>query len=121
MKKAKKLAVLLLSIVMIISTMIIPASAKELCSQVPNGSNVNGHSYSSNWAKVIGSYLTETADGKLMRVQGGADGTAYVEYYDSSFNLTGQKTIPAPLPIFGGFYKSGNNYYILTGQKNPSY
>ncbi len=121
MKNAKKLAALLLSVVMIISMMIVPVSAKELCSQVPNGSNVNGHNYTSNWAKVIGSYLTETADGKIMRVQSGSDGKAYVEYYDSSFNLTGQKTISASLPIFGGFYKSGNNYYILSGQRNPDY
>ncbi len=120
MKKAKKIAAALLSAVMVLTLMSIPVNAADFCSQVPNGNNINAQNYSYYYAKVINSYLTETPDGTLMRVQGASDGKAYVEYYSPSYSPVGQKTIPAGLPLFGGFYSSGDNYYILSGQQNDA-
>ena len=54
-----------------------------------------------------------------MRVQAGADANGYVvEYFDSSFTITGRKIVPQELPLFGGFYEMNGNYYILSGQTN---
>ena len=54
-----------------------------------------------------------------MRVQGYAttDGTL-VEYYDSAYNLLDTKIIPKELSLFGGFYATDSNYFLLTGQTN---
>ncbi|MFR6137306.1 MAG: hypothetical protein ACLUI0_12055 [Blautia massiliensis (ex Durand et al. 2017)] len=54
----------------------------------------------------------------LMRVQSGAiDGKILIEYYDSGYNLKKTMTLDLPLPEFGGFYETNDNYYILTGQE----
>lgn len=56
-----------------------------------------------------------------MRVQAGADANGYVvEYFDSSFTITGRKIVPQELPLFGGFYEMNGNYYILSGQTNKN-
>ena len=56
-----------------------------------------------------------------MRVQAGADANGYVvEYFDSSFTITGRKIVPQELPLFGGFYEMNGNYYILSGQTNEN-
>jgi hypothetical protein len=55
-----------------------------------------------------------------MRVQSGAiEGKLLVEYYSSDFEPLSTKLIDNELPIFGAFYDSGNNYYVLSGQENP--
>ena len=69
----------------------------------------------------ISSYLTTSPDGGLMRVQAGAiEDKVLVEYYDNSYNIRRTVTVPLALPLFGAFYESGSNYYILTGQNNDS-
>ena len=56
-----------------------------------------------------------------MRVQFGVlRNQVLVEYYDTSYNIKETVTVPQALPVFGGFYESNNNYYILTGQDNES-
>lgn len=83
-----------------------------------SGSNVDSQNYSA-WSDTIKSYLTNTDDGLLMRVQSDADSTGYlIEYYDAEYNLQKSVTIDKELPIFGGFYSNGTNYYILSGQTN---
>ena len=55
-----------------------------------------------------------------MRVQSGAiEGKLLVEYYSPDFEPLSTKLIDNELPIFGAFYDSGNNYYVLSGQENP--
>lgn len=65
------------------------------------------------------SYLTAQSDGSFMRVQYGSKiGGLLVEYYDKDYNLTSMKIIDEELPVFGGFYATDDNYYVVTGQNN---
>ena len=84
-----------------------------------SGSNVNAQNYA-QWSNTVKSYLTLCDNGNYMRVQAGAiDGKLLVEYYSSDFEPLSTKLIDNELPIFGAFYDSGNNYYVLSGQENP--
>lgn len=60
----------------------------------------------------------ECADGRYMVVQQGDMGVV-VEYYNAKLERLSSQVLPAELPIFGGFYAMGGNYYLLTGQRNP--
>lgn len=84
------------------------------------GDNLEEQNYSTN-ASTIDSYLTQSPDGRIMRVQAGAlENKLLIEYYDASYNLLETVTLNLPLPIFGAFYESNDNYYILTGDENPA-
>ena len=84
-----------------------------------SGSNVNAQDYV-QWSDTVKSYLTVCDNGNYMRVQSGAiEGKLLVEYYSSDFEPLSTKLIDNELPIFGAFYDSGNNYYVLSGQENP--
>ena len=84
-----------------------------------SGSNVNAQDYV-QWSDTVKSYLTVCDNGNYMRVQSGAiEGKLLVEYYSSDFEPLSTKLIDDELPIFGAFYDSGNNYYVLSGQENP--
>ena len=83
-----------------------------------SGSNKNAQNYAGNWASTVKSYLTICEDGSLMRFQY-IDNTGYIaEYYDTSYQLLATKVIDIELPLFGAFYASEDNYFILTGQEN---
>ena len=84
-----------------------------------SGSTVNDQDYV-QWSDTVKSYLTVCDNGNYMRVQSGAiEGKLLVEYYSSDFEPLSTKLIDNELPIFGAFYDSGNNYYVLSGQENP--
>ena len=84
-----------------------------------SGSNMNAQNYA-QWSDTVKSYLTVCDNGNYMRVQAGAiEGKLLVEYYSSDFEPLSTKLIDNELPIFGAFYDSGNNYYVLSGQENP--
>ena len=84
-----------------------------------SGSNVNDQDYV-QWSDTVKSYLTVCDNGNYMRVQSGAiEGKLLVEYYSPDFEPLSTKLIDNELPIFGAFYDSGNNYYVLSGQENP--
>ena len=95
--------------------------AAEVACTTYTGDNIEDQNYEySQWAKPIRSYLTYE-NGTYMRVQAGADANGYVvEYFDSSFTITGRKIVPQELPLFGGFYEMKGNYYILSGQTNKN-
>lgn len=57
------------------------------------------------------SYLMECADGRYMVVQQGDMGVV-VEYYNAKLERLSSQVLPAELPIFGGFYAMGGNYYL---------
>ena len=83
------------------------------------GTNAGAQTYD-RWSKVINSYLFADGEGYL-RVQGDAvSGKLLAEYYSSDFTLQNTVTVDLDLPIFGGFYSTGDNYYVLTGQNNKS-
>ena len=95
----------------------ISSSVSTTCT-IYEGSNLESQNYT-NWSAPVESYLTTSPDGYLMRVQSGAiDGKILIEYYDSGYNLKKTMTLDLPLPEFGGFYETVDNYYILTGQNN---
>ena len=95
-------------------------SIKTICDTY-KGSNLESQDYEA-WATTIDSYLTTSPDGSLMRVQAGAlDGKLLIEYYDTSYNFKRAMTLDLSLPIFGAFYESNDNYYVLTGQNNPDH
>lgn len=81
------------------------------------GNNLNAQNYT-KWSKPLRSYLAACGS-RWMRVQyaESMDGIL-VEYYDDSYQFESSKLIPQELPIFGGFYETDQNYFILTGQKN---
>ena len=84
-----------------------------------SGSNVNDQHYV-QWSDTVKSYLTVCDNGNYMRVQSGAiEGKLLVEYYSSDFEPLSTKLIDNELPVFGAFYDSGDNYYVLSGQENP--
>ena len=84
-----------------------------------SGSNVNAQDYV-QWSDTVKSYLTVCDNGNYMRVQSGAiEGKLLVEYYSPDFEPLSTKLIDNELPIFGAFYDSSDNYYVLSGQENP--
>lgn len=83
-----------------------------------SGRNTNAQNYST-WAYPIESYLTTTSNGQLMRFQEDAvSGKYLIEYYDTDYNIKSTKLVDAELSIFGGFYESADNYYVVSGQYN---
>ena len=98
----------------------IPASdsVKTSCNFY-TGMNLEAQNYSIR-SSTVNSYLTQSPDGGLMRVQAGAidSQTLLIEYYDKQYNLQKTMTLQLSLPIFGAFYEADNNYYILTGANN---
>lgn len=98
----------------------IPASdsVKTSCNFY-TGINLEAQDYYGR-SSTIDSYLTQSPDGGLMRVQAGAidSQTLLIEYYDKQYNLQKTMTLQLSLPIFGAFYEDDDNYYILTGADN---
>lgn len=96
---------------------LIASAADGTCNEY-SGSNVNSQNYY-NYDNTIKSYLTSDGNGGLMRIQADAvSSKILIEYYDTSYNFKSSKTINNELPIFGAFYETTSNYYILSGQIN---
>lgn len=121
MKKWKLFSVLLLSGICALNHTSAVHAADTCISY--SGNNYSRQNYT-DYSKIPNSYLTSCDDGKIMRVQNGlasgADSGIQIEYYDTSYNLLDSKTIPSELPLFGGFYETEDNYYILSGQANTN-
>lgn len=83
-----------------------------------SGTNVETQDYG-RCSSTMKSYLSVCEDGSLMRVQYGSsiDGVL-VEYYDEEYNLLSTQIVAEELPLFGGFYETDSNYFLLTGQTN---
>lgn len=71
---------------------------------------------SSVWL-IKNSFLEAMDDGGYMRVFY-ADHKVYVEYYSPSFKLMSRDTIEMELPMWGGFFKGSDAYYLCEGQEN---
>ena len=102
---------------MIIVSVPISVSASNVCTSY-SGNNKEAQNYS-RWASPIKSYLSKTSDGKIMKVQAGGniDGVL-IEYYNTNYDLLSNKVITTDAPIFGGFYESDSNYFLVTGNTN---
>ena len=116
----KRILGLVLAACMIVGLMPINAVAATTTCTTYTGENVENQDYS-RWASPIASYLSACEDGTLMRVQYGSNIEGLlVEYYDTSYNLLNTKLVAEELPIFGAFYETDTNYFLLTGQTNAN-
>ena len=92
------------------------AGETNLDCQYLEGKNLNYQDYD-RWSSPVYSYLTTKGDG-YMRVQGnvqGQDGQEIIAvYYDRDFKVLSRQKIEPELPIFGGFYETNQNYYLVT-------
>ena len=114
----KKFLSFIIVLCMIIVSMPMSVSAANVCT--PDGNNTEAQNYS-RWSSPIKSYLSKTNDGKIMRVQAGDSiNGVLVEYYDTNYNILSNKVIAKELPLFGGFYESSANYFLVTGKQNKS-
>ncbi len=115
--KVAKLVTASLFAVICCAVLTVGAFAVKTTCTVYNGSNVDSNNYSYYWATPTESYLCNRTNG-YMRVQNLGESGVLVEYYDKSFNITGTKKVKQELPIFGAFYETSSNYYIISGQEN---
>ena len=122
MYRMKRFAALLLAVVMVVSAVQITkvsVNASEDNSYLGNvAENENAQDYGTR-ATTVGSYIVE-AGNQIMILSGKGSTGIYAHYFDKSYNHTSSVKIPSELPIFGGFYASGNNYYIVSGQNNDN-
>lgn len=114
---AAALAAMMAFAAVIVDTAISKAAVATQCTTY-EGDNIEDQNYST-YGTTVKSYLTSCSDGSLMRFQYGSKLTGYlVEYYDTAYNLTRTVIVDEELPIFGAFYETDSNYYILSGQSN---
>ena len=127
-KQMKKTLSMILTLAMILTltngyhSKVVKAAVKTQCTTY-NGNNIGAQDYtgkqSNYYPGPMKSYLVAQKDGTFMRVQYGSQIEGLlVEYYDTDYNITDTKMIQQELPIFGGFYATDSNYYVVTGQKN---
>ena len=82
------------------------------------GNNVEGQNYA-QWSSPVYSYMTTCTNGNYMLVEKIYNSsTISVQYFDTSFNFLSNKEVALELPLFGAFYETDSNYYLLTGQNN---
>ena len=117
----KQFAFIVMAAITFAALFSIPANALTTACDVYYGYNKETQNYDI-YSRPIYSALTKTADGNLMRFQAFTDTYNYyiAEYFDSSYNYKKTVKINKELPIFGAFYETSSNYYILSGQENPN-
>lgn len=112
-------AVLAVILSVICSFSVITVSAKTVKCSDFKGDNINSNNYTEH-SDTVKSYLVSIEENKFLRFQSDIlKDYYYIEYYDSSFKLLNSLTVEKELDIFGGFYADNDNYYILSGKKNP--
>lgn len=86
-------------------------------------SNLNKHNYLNFTAHglEVSSHLFQNDDGTLTRVEYIGGKGVVVEEYTADYQFIRQKKLIKPeLPIYGGFYATKDNYFLVFGQKNPN-
>ncbi|MBQ4058981.1 MAG: leucine-rich repeat domain-containing protein [Lachnospiraceae bacterium] len=119
MKRMKQVSIgVLLVVAILVGIPSVKVEATNAVCDVYHGENAENQNYT-RWARPIESYLTVLADGSLMRVQYGSEIEGLlVEYYDKNYNVISSKIVAEELPIWGGFYATEGNYFVVTGQYN---
>ncbi len=69
------------------------------------------------YGQVNNAYLAETEEG-FIRVFC-KDGEIHAEYYDGDLNIVSKRLVKMELPVWGGFFRSRDAYYVVEGQPNP--
>ncbi len=111
----KRVISLTFAMILCFSTVVFSHAEQAACS-VCEGSNINRQDYET-WAQPVSSYLVPCTDG-IMIFSLQPDGEMKAFYYNSDYSFRESVTIPAELPIFGGFCETQDNYFILTGDEN---
>ncbi len=94
------------------------AAADSVLSAEPSN-NLSDHNYTP-WSSVIKSYLHETSDGTLERVEWCSNHVAVERFAaDDGAILSSQKITP-PLPLFGGAFFGAEYNFLVFGQKNEN-
>ncbi len=115
----KRLSSVFLFVIMLLCTFTLVASAEtKYCTDLTGTNIFEGQFYYTQNTTTIRSHLTSTASGNLMTVTY-SNGAIKVFYYTKDYKLTKTVNLKEELPIFGGFYETEDNYYILSGQDNP--
>ncbi|OMD57554.1 MULTISPECIES: hypothetical protein [Paenibacillus] len=73
-------------------------------------------SYFPRWKSTASSYLVNNKDGTVSVIEANKEFT--IETYSEKHELTGNKSIPFELPVFGGFFSGEKYNYIAFGQEN---
>lgn len=73
-------------------------------------------SYFPRWKSTVASYLVNNNDGTVSVIEANEDVT--IETYNEQYELSGNKSIPYELPLFGSFYSGEKYNYIAFGQDN---
>ena len=95
----------------------------EVSADVVKQPVIDRHGYEySNWSKPAKSYITSLGDNGYMTFEVicevEAEKEYKIDYFDTSFNHTGLKSVEIELEHFGGFYSDGKNYYVFSGHDN---
>lgn len=72
------------------------------------------------WSSPVTSYLTADGSGYLRTEYDPSAKAVLLEYYDAALLRQWEKTIPAELSMFGGFYAGNSAFYLVFGQPNPA-
>ncbi|MBQ8165620.1 MAG: hypothetical protein IJZ96_01135, partial [Lachnospiraceae bacterium] len=118
----KRIVALLVSMCMIVSVMLFDGNYHVSKAAAPcvtyTGDNVEGQNYAT-WSSPVYSYMTTCSDGKYMLVEKIYNSSAVsVQYFDTGYNFLSNKEVALELPVFGAFFETDSNYYLLTGQTN---
>lgn len=113
----KKISLMLMSVCMLIPSAVF---AKENSCSRYSGTNVETQDYQ-YWALSKNTYLKDCGDGTLLRFQSDALVNFYTaEYYSDDYTLLRTVRIKEELPIFGAFYATADNYFVISGNENRS-
>lgn len=85
-------------------------------------------SVGSDYGECVASNLFPQKDGSFIRIQKASiesdlknkDCMLIVETYTKDFKRSNCRLIDQELPIFGGVYATENNYFVISGQRNPN-
>ena len=81
--------------------------------------NHDAQNYAHSWSQIVNSYLFDSGDGTLTRVEYSAEADApVVEIYDADGKLVWTKTLPMELSRFGGFYAGTDYNFFVFGEDN---
>ena len=113
----KRLLSLLLALCMVLS--LLPGSVFA-ADEALVSDNEGDHNYINvrRWTTPVYSYLEAADNGGFTRIEAFADGVA-VEEYDSADQFVSRRNLPRELPLFGGYFRAGDDRFLVFGQKNP--
>ena len=114
----KRVSIIFAITVLLLCLLPLSASAAHKYGTSLTGSNENDQNYF-NWSAPVYSYMTTSSTGKIMTITHTSNGLE-IAYYNTDYSLYKTQNIKSELPIWGGFYETENNYYVLTGQRNPA-